>query len=244
MTRILLAASINATARGPSRRTHPSHIGIFASSTRAVTSAWAEGIVPPSKLFRPSLPTTQLGTTVAVLSLKGMIKAVKLGIGLTLATTFALSASALATPAPLNEARPLDWSVVTDSFGTAVDYPAAIFTSPAPPPPRGVGHSFRSADGSALFMMYVERNDGHDTPQSYVRRNLTRPQSLLQYQRITGRFFAVSSTEADVMFYSRCNFPDGAGGLIHCIFISYPKSEKRAWDDVVTRMSLTLRVRR
>ena len=93
-------------------------------------------------------------------------------------------------------------------------------------------------------MMYVERNDGHDTPQSYVRRNLTRPQSLLQYQRITGRFFAVSSTEADVMFYSRCNFPDGAGGLIHCIFISYPKSEKRAWDDVVTRMSLTLRVRR
>jgi hypothetical protein len=58
-------------------------------------------------------------------------------------------------------------------------------------------------------MMYVERNDGHDTPQSYVRRNLTRPQSLLQYQRITGRFFAVSSTEADVMFYSRCNFPMG-----------------------------------
>src|SRR5205085_9594752 len=94
-----------------------------------------------------------------------------------------LSAGALATPAPLNEARPLDWSVVTDSFGTAVDYPAAIFTSPAAPPPRGVGHSFRSADGSALFMMYVERNDGHDTPQSYVRRNLTKPQSLLKSQR-------------------------------------------------------------
>jgi hypothetical protein len=100
------------------------------------------------------------------------------------------------------------------------------------------------AGGSALFMMYVERNDGHDTPQSYVRRNLTRPQSLLQFKKITSRFFEVSSTEADVMFYSRCNFPDGAGGLIHCIFISYPKSEKRPWDNVVTRMSLALRVRR
>jgi hypothetical protein len=67
-----------------------------------------------------------------------MIKVAKLGISLTLATTFALSAGALATPAPLNEARPLNWSVVTDSFGAAVDYPAAIFTSPAAPPPRGV----------------------------------------------------------------------------------------------------------
>jgi hypothetical protein len=98
--------------------------------------------------------------------------AIKLGISLTLAITFAVSADALATPVPPNEARALDWSVVTDSFGTAVDYPAAIFTSPAAPP--------RAA----------------------------------------------------------------AEGLIHCIFISYPKSEKRAWDDVVTRMSLTLRVRR
>jgi hypothetical protein len=174
-----------------------------------------------------------------------MIKtAIKLVISLTLAITFVLPAGALTTSAPPYEVRPLGWSVLTDSFGTAVDYPAAIFTSSAAPPPRGVGHSFRSADGSALFMMYVEQNDGHDTPQSYVRRNLTRPRSLLQYQRITDLFFAISSTEADVMYYSRCNFPDGAGGLIHCIFISYPKSEKRAWDDAVTRMSLTLRVRR
>ena len=83
--------------------------------------------------------TRQLGTTVAVSSLKGMINAAKLGTSLILATTFALSAGALATPAPLNEARPLGWSAVTDSFGTAVDYPAAIFTSPAPPPPAASG---------------------------------------------------------------------------------------------------------
>jgi hypothetical protein len=46
-----------------------------------------------------------------------MIKAAKLGTSLTLEITFVLSGSALATPTPLNEARPLGWSVVTDSFG-------------------------------------------------------------------------------------------------------------------------------
>jgi hypothetical protein len=47
-----------------------------------------------------------------------------------------------------------------------------------------------------------------------------------------------------LIFYSRCNFSDGSEGRIHCIFISYPKREKRMWDDIVTRMSLSLRVRR
>jgi hypothetical protein len=141
-----------------------------------------------------------------------------------------------------NETGSLSWSTMSDEFGTVVDYPAAVFTVAAPP--RGVGRSLQSADDSARFMMYVERNDGNQTPESYVRRNLAVPESLLDYRRITGRFFAVSGIEEEVIFYSRCNFSDGSDGRIHCIFISYPKSEKRMWDDIVTRMSLSLRVRR
>jgi hypothetical protein len=144
----------------------------------------------------------------------------------------------------LNETGSLSWSTMSDESGTVVDYPAAVFTMEGAAPPRGVGRSLQSADGSARFMMYVERNDGNLTPESYVRRNLAVPETLLDYRRVTGRFFAVSGIEEEVIFYSRCNFSDGSEGRIHCIFISYPKSEKRMWDDIVTRMSLSLHVRR
>jgi hypothetical protein len=149
-----------------------------------------------------------------------------------------------ALPAPLAQGGRLNWSVMTDAFGAAVDYPASIFTAPAAPPPRGFGQSLVSNDGSARFMMYAERNESHLTPEEYIRRNLAGPQSKLEYRRVTDRFFAISSTTPDDIFYSRCNFPEGAAGNIHCIFLSYPKNEKRAWDDIVTRMSLSLRSRR
>jgi hypothetical protein len=35
----------------------------------------------------------------------------------------------------------------------------------------------------------------------------------------------------------RCNF---SGRLVHCLLINYPAEEEHAWDDVVTRMSLSL----
>jgi hypothetical protein len=35
----------------------------------------------------------------------------------------------------------------------------------------------------------------------------------------------------------------GRNGHFHCIFVSYKSSEKEAWDDIVTRISLSLRPR-
>jgi hypothetical protein len=43
------------------------------------------------------------------------------------------------------------------------------------------------------------------------------------------------------IYYSRCNFPYGASGPIHCMELVYSKSEKRLWDPVVARVSLSLR---
>jgi hypothetical protein len=132
----------------------------------------------------------------------------------------------------------LEWSVLTDAFGTRVDYPAGIFK-----PPRGSGRVLESADGEARLMVYVEENEAHLTPASFVRTNLTTPTSQIDYRRITDRFFAVSGVHGGRIFYSRCNFPDGRNGALHCIFLSYKSSEKEAWDDIVTRISLSLRPR-
>ncbi|EIG63542.1 hypothetical protein Bra1253DRAFT_00022, partial [Bradyrhizobium sp. WSM1253] len=63
------------------------------------------------------------------------------------------------------------------------------------------------------------------------------PPPRIQYKRVTPRFFAVSSYKGDKVFYDRCNF---SGRLVHCVLINYPAEEERAWDDVVTRISLSL----
>jgi hypothetical protein len=41
-----------------------------------------------------------------------------------------------------------------------------------------------------------------------------------------------------MIYYSRCNF---GGAAIHCFDLAYPQAEKRAWDAIVTRISLSLR---
>ena len=137
----------------------------------------------------------------------------------------------------------LQWSVMSDAFGTTVDYPAGIFTAEKGAPPRGTGRVLESADGEARLMVYVEENDAHQSPASFVRSNLTTPISQIDYRRITDRFFAVSGENEGRIFYSRCNFPDARNGPLHCIFLSYKSSEKEAWDDIVTRISLSLRPR-
>jgi hypothetical protein len=54
---------------------------------------------------------------------------------------------------------------------------------------------------------------------------------------VTPRFFAISSYKGDQVSYDRCNF---SRRLVHCVLINYPAREERAWDGIVTRISLSL----
>ncbi len=58
---------------------------------------------------------------------------------------------------------------------------------------------------------------------------------------MTNRFFAISGVKQSRTFYSRCNF---ARPAIGCIYLEYPHRENPAWDRIVTRISLSLRVGR
>lgn len=136
------------------------------------------------------------------------------------------------------------WAVFTDRAGTRVDYPSNIFTVELGPARRGAGVELGSADGRARLMVYVEPNAENHSPARFVRSNLRVPASAIDYRRITDRFFAVSGVADDDIFYSRCNFPARAAGPMHCIYIAYPRSEERAWDAIVTRISLSLRAPR
>jgi len=159
-----------------------------------------------------------------------------------------LAAVALASPAAaqtqsastagLEEPK---WNVLSDAFGTRVDYPENIFSIDAGPPPRGTGRALRSADDHAWLAMYVEDNEERHTPASFVRAYFSGARDSLDFNRVTNRFFAISGVNEEQTFYSRCNFPDGIKGPIHCIYLVYPKSEERRWDAIVTRISRSLR---
>ena len=121
--------------------------------------------------------------------------------------------------------------------GLVVEYPAEIFRVDAGPTEKGSGRRLKSEDGFYEFASYSLANPSHQSPRAYLKNNLIIDPSSLVYRRVTDRFFVLSSIRNDRIFYSRCNFDF----MIQCIYLEYPKSEKLAWDRIVTRISYSLR---
>ena len=122
-----------------------------------------------------------------------------------------------------------------------VQYPAGIFSVPDGKAEKGVGERLSTHDGRATLSVYARANERGETPASYLHPYLLTPRSQLDYQRVTPSFFAISALKEDMIYYSRCNFSRSGTGAIHCLDLVYPASEKRAWDAIVTRISLSLR---
>jgi hypothetical protein len=125
--------------------------------------------------------------------------------------------------------------------GTAVEYPAAVFPVEAGAPERGSGQAFRTQDRRARLIIYTLPNEERRSPRSYLKRHLVLALGALEYTSVTRRFFAISGVRDDDVFYSRCNFPRHRRGDMRCIFLQYPQRETKAWDAIVTRISLSLR---
>jgi hypothetical protein len=148
-----------------------------------------------------------------------------------------------ATPAAAQTLPVSSWTTYSDpSTGTRVDFPEGLFV-PAGAPQRGAGRRFRTPDGRAEFSIYAVNSARGETPRSYLQNNLKVPRQVLGYERVTKKFFAVSSLHQGRVYYSRCNFARDASAPMHCIYLAYPGREKKAWDAVVTRISLSLRPR-
>jgi len=129
-----------------------------------------------------------------------------------------------------------EWTTLADARGTSVQYPRDIFSVPGPEgmPP---GPVLQSADGRSRLHVFTLANERHESPAAFIRRAVTDAGEHLSYKRVTGRFFVFSDARGDLILYRRCNF---AGAAIHCFDIRYPRSEKRAFDAAVTRMSYSL----
>jgi hypothetical protein len=146
---------------------------------------------------------------------------------------------ALVGSTQLVSAQPVRWSTFTiPETGTSAEFPSSVFSEQAGHPPDGYGQRFQTADQRANLTIQAASNESHDSPAAFLAKK--HPPEHIQYKRITSRFFVVSSFKADAIWYDRCNF---SNGFVHCVLINYPAREKRAWDDIVTRISLSLRNR-
>lgn len=132
--------------------------------------------------------------------------------------------------------QPVQWQTYSIAeTGTSVDIPTSIFTEKASRPGEH-GERLKTADGRAELTVQAAPNTGNDTPASFLAKR--HPPAHMQYKRVTHRFFAVSGYQQDKVYYYRCNF---SHSFVQCVMINYPASEERDWDDVVTRISLSLR---
>jgi hypothetical protein len=110
-----------------------------------------------------------------------------------------------------------EWTTfVEPSLGTRLRLPGGVFSIHEGPAFRGFGEQYKTIDGRAVLADYLQRNVQHDTPATYLRRTDRVPRAAMDYVRVTRSFFAV------------------------CFDLKYPEREKRAWDDIVTRISLSL----
>jgi len=134
-----------------------------------------------------------------------------------------------------------EWTTfVEPNLGTRLEYPSEVFTTHDGPAYRGIGERYTTSDGRATLTVYSQQNARHDTPRRYLRRYLVGPRRVLDYVRVTRSFFVVSGAVEGMIYYGRCNFSRRPERAVHCVELNYPAREKRDWDDIVTRISLSL----
>ena len=142
------------------------------------------------------------------------------------------------THPPAQAAVPHDWATLQHD-GSLVQVPRDVFAADAgagTPP----GRMFRTPDGRAHLHVFTVHNERGESPAQFLARVFPRERTRLSYDRVARNFFAVSQPSAALILYRRCNF---VRGDIHCVDLQYPRADKRAFDGIVTRISLSLRPR-
>jgi hypothetical protein len=134
-------------------------------------------------------------------------------------------------------AQPRGWVTYNDDRGTNVQLPADLFSVDRA---TERGRTFATPDGRATLDIYTGPNERGETPAQTLNRTLSDLSPRLSYTRVTSDFFVISARHERQILYRRCNFD---ARTIHCLDLKYPASEKRAWDAIVTRISLSLRPR-
>jgi hypothetical protein len=133
------------------------------------------------------------------------------------------------------------WTVYRDSlYGCRLEYPNSRFSQE----PLDLAQNFQKFSGSnaqTFFrVMGVENKDKLDPAGVKARYLSADVPGEIVYERTKPDFLVLSGYRGDSIFYTKV--AESADQRIICIFeITYPRNAKKAFDDIVTRMSRSFR---
>lgn len=125
------------------------------------------------------------------------------------------------------------------NLSITMDFPRAVFSRPDGYSRQGMGRRYSTLDGRTTVAIWRQRNSRQDTPVHFLNRIFDVPGATVDYERSTPDFAVVSGVYGSRIYYIRCNL-SRLEGSFHCFDMAYPAGEKKAWDGIVTRMSLSL----
>lgn len=133
-------------------------------------------------------------------------------------------------------AQDLDWGVHHDLVhGCRLDYPRALFSADPQEPDKP--QRFSAADESIYFRVMGAENTSSWTPadikEKYLKADM--PGDVI-YERTKDEFLVLSGYRDGSIFYTKVVVSDDRHTV--CILdITYPRSLKKRFDGIVTRMS-------
>lgn len=152
--------------------------------------------------------------------------------------TLAAGAVPLPTPArasPQHYTDPMtEWTTVKHKRrGFMIAYPTTVFK-----PQDGIanddGRAFLSPDGRARLLVGTFENSADFTLNGYRDYLIANSYAgaKVDYKRTADKWFVISGTRGDTMFYERVTFTCG-GKLVNSWAMLYPVAERRRYDRVV-----------
>jgi hypothetical protein len=159
-------------------------------------------------------------------------------VQLTLVPILFAMLSIFATP---GESRELEWDVYRDEArGCRVDYPKDLFSQDALE--QGEPQRFSSSDQSIYFRVMGAENSSKWTPrdikEKYLRADMP---GDITYEITRGTFLVLSGYRGGNIFYTKVAL-SGDQRTACILDITYPKSLKKEFDGIVTRMSRSFHV--
>lgn len=133
-------------------------------------------------------------------------------------------------------ARAEAWRRYRDPYvGTRIDYPDRF--RPDPSHEQANGARFVSGDGAAFLVHGRLNAEGRSLAelQSLALESLG-PDDRVTYRAQGRSWFVISGFEGGQILYEK-HVLSGGGRFVHIFVITYPESQRRAYDVLVTRMS-------
>ena len=133
-----------------------------------------------------------------------------------------------------------DWATISHPrHGFHIAYPGNVFSTTGGKVSED-GQVFVSRDGDAKLIVGAFINESQATLEEYRTQLLEEnyPGANLDYTPVNRKWFVLSGTQGDTLFYYRVSFTC-EGRLINSWALIYPVSERRFYDRVVEAVART-----